>query len=230
MGDADLDEYDDEDVTEASELDAYDEDDLEEYDEDDARDRSIPRSLALILTIGGILGFVAAFMLTVERIEMLLDSSYMPTCSIDSVLQCGTVMNSDQAAVFGFPNPIIGVATFPLVIATGVLALTRVKLPSWYWLWFLVGTVYGLLFIAWLIPQSLYEIRALCPYCMVVWACVIPIFWRTLAYTLSAGHFGARVADNGFVRILGRWWWVFTLVTYAIVATLVLTAFRYYFF
>ncbi len=220
---ADLDEY---------EADVVDDDPADVYEDDEIYDEApgAPRSLGLILTIGGILGFIGAFVLTIERIEMLLDSSYLPTCSIDSVLQCSTVMTSSQASVFGFPNPLIGVFAFPLVILTGVLVLARVALPSWYWLWFLVGTTYGLLFVGWLIPQSLYEIRALCPYCMVVWACVIPIFWRTLAYTLAGGHFGERVAGNALVRVIGRWWWVLTLVTYAVVLTLVLTAFPYYFF
>ena len=75
-----------------ADLDEYDVDELDDEYDDDETDRSVPKSLALILIIGGLLGFVSAFTLTIERIEMLLDSNYMPTCSIDSVLQCGTVM------------------------------------------------------------------------------------------------------------------------------------------
>ena len=204
-------------------------DDVDEYDEEELP-ASPPRTLGWILTIGGILGLIASFMLAVERIEMLQDPNYMPTCSIDSVLQCSTVMGSDQGELFGFPNPLIGLMAFPVVIVAGVLALSRVWLPSWFWRWLLVGATYGLAFVGWLISQSLYEIRALCPYCMVVWACVIPIFWRTLAFSLAGGHFGQAAARNGVARILERFWWAFTLATYAVVTTLVLTAFPYYFF
>jgi len=42
-----------------------------------------------------------------------------------------------------------------------------------------VGVTFGVLFVHWLMFQSLYEIGALCPYCMVVWAVMIPIFWYT---------------------------------------------------
>ena len=208
---------------------ADDPDNIEEYDESDLLE-SPPHTLGWILTIGGIVGLIASFMLTVERIAMLKDPNYMPTCSFDSVLQCSSVMASDQGSIFGFSNPLIGLAAFPVVIVAGVLALSRAWLPSWFFRWLLVGATYGLAFIAWLISQTLYEIRALCPYCMVVWAMVIPIFWRTLTYSLAGGHFGQAVAQNGFVRVLERFWWVFTLATYAVVATLVLTAFPYYFF
>jgi uncharacterized membrane protein len=204
-------------------------DDVEEYDDEDLLE-SPPRTLGWILTIGGIVGFIASFMLAIERIAMLQDPNYLPTCSFDSVLQCSSVMASDQGSIFGFSNPLIGLAAFPLVIMAGVLALSRVSLPSWFWRWLLVGAAYGMVFVGWLISQTLYEIRALCPYCMVVWAMVIPIFWRTLTYTLSGGHFGSAIAQNGFVRVLERYWWVLTLATYAVVTTLVLTAFPYYFF
>lgn len=205
--------------------------DLADYDEEDADlAQSPPRTLGWILVLGGIIGLLASFTLMVERVVMLQDPNYLPTCSIDSVLQCSSVMASDQGAIFGFPNPLIGVGAFPVVIVAGVLALSRAWVPSWFWRWLLVGATYGLVFVFWLMTQSLYEIRALCPYCMVVWACVIPIFWRTLGYTLAGGHFGPTVAASGLGRLLGRFWWVGALVTYAVVTTLVLAAFPYYFF
>ena len=36
----------------------------------------------------------------------------MPTCSINPVLACGSVINTPQASVFGPPNPLIGVGAF----------------------------------------------------------------------------------------------------------------------
>lgn len=205
---------------------------LADYADDEADElpQSPPRSLAWILTIGGVVGLIASFMLSIERIAMLQDPNYLPTCSIDSVLQCSSVMASDQGSIFGFSNPLIGLATFPVLILVGLLAMSHAWLPSWVWRWLLVGAAYGLIFVGWLISQTLYEIRALCPYCMVVWAMVIPIFWRTLGYSLAGGHFGQAVAQSGVARILGRYWWAFTLVTYAVVTTMVLAAFPYYFF
>ena len=38
----------------------------------------------------------------------------------------------------------------------------------------------------WLIFNSLYRIGALCPYCMVVWAVTIPLFWYVTLRNLHA--------------------------------------------
>ena len=55
---------------------------------------------------------------------------------------------------------------------TGVL-LARVALPRWIWIGLAAGR--SVLFVHWLIVQTLYGIGALCPYCMVVWAVTIPL-------------------------------------------------------
>lgn len=209
-------------------------DDAEQYDDDyteyEEYERARPPlSLGLVLTIGGILGLIASFTLSVERIAMLKDSGYSPTCSFDELLQCSTIMASNQAEIFGFPNPLMGLMAFPVIIVAGVLGLTRVSLPAWFWRWALVGSAYGVLFVGWLINESLYEIRALCPYCMVVWAVTIPIFWRLLGFTLGRGLFGDGVASSAVARVLDRWWWGATLVTYAVVFALIVSTFPWYF-
>ena len=83
--------------------------------------------------IAGVVGFVASATLTIEKIEMLKNPAYVPTCSINPVLSCGSVMVTHQASVFGFPNPLMGIAGFAVVIVTGVLAVSKVRLPHWYW-------------------------------------------------------------------------------------------------
>ncbi len=82
----------------------------------------------------------------------------MPTCSINPVLSCGSVMITPQASVFGFPNPLIGIVSFAVVVVTGVLAVAKVALPRWYWAGLAVGSLLGTVFVHWLIFQSLYRI------------------------------------------------------------------------
>jgi hypothetical protein len=65
----------------------------------------------------------------------------------------------------------------PLRVAGLRPRLAGVTLPRWVWLSLQAGAVFGLLFGHWLIFQSLYEIGALCPYCMVVWVVMITVFW-----------------------------------------------------
>ena len=146
------------------------------------------RTLGWVLIIGGVLGFISALDLSIERIQMLKDASYQPSCSINPILSCGSVMETQQAAIFGFPNPFIGVASFPIVVLFGLLLLSQVKLPKWMWIGFQIGTTLGFVMVCWLIYQSLYSIGALCPYCMVVWAAMIPIFWLTTIYNITRGN------------------------------------------
>ncbi|MGW5744703.1 vitamin K epoxide reductase family protein [Amycolatopsis sp. NPDC003861] len=148
------------------------------------------RALGGLYTIGGALGLVAAVTLTLEKIERLKDPSYVPSCSINPVLSCGSVMDSPQAAAFGFPNPIIGVAAFAVVVTFGVVLLTGYQPPRWGWLGMQLGTTFGVVFVHWLIFASLYRIHALCPYCMVVWAVTIATFWYTTLHNLSGTRIG----------------------------------------
>ncbi|MDX8030380.1 vitamin K epoxide reductase family protein [Lentzea sp. BCCO 10_0856] len=137
------------------------------------------RLVAWVLAVGGFVGLIASSVLTIEKIALLKDPFYVPTCSINPVLSCGSIMKTAQAEVFGFPNPLLGIAGFAVVTTLGVLLVSGVSLPRWVWIGLQVGVTFGVLFVHWLIVQSLYEIGALCPYCMVVWAVMIPIFWYT---------------------------------------------------
>lgn len=148
----------------------------------------VGRGTAWALALAGGVGLVAAFILLVEKIALLTDSTYVPSCSINPVLSCGSVMNTDQAAAFGFPNPILGVAGFTALLTIGVVLLTRARVPSWFWWGIQVGTAFGVVFVHWLIFQSLYRIGALCPYCMVVWVAAITAFVTSTAHNVATGR------------------------------------------
>lgn len=91
-------------------------------------------------------------------------------------------MTTEQAAAFGFPNPIIGVAGFAVLVTVGVVFLAGAQLPRWFHLGLGLGVTFGAVFVHWLIFQSLYRIGALCPYCMIVWAVTIPTFVATVVH------------------------------------------------
>jgi len=151
-----------------------------------SRARRLDRTTARILVIGGILGLVAAFELTVEKVRVLADSSYVPACDLNPVLSCGSVIITPQAEVFGFPNPVLGLTGFAVVITLGVLLAGGVAMPRWVWLGLNAGALLGFTFVQWLVWQSLYSIGSLCPWCMVVWTVTAPIFvWVTSANLLS---------------------------------------------
>jgi len=156
----------------------------------------LPRLLPWLLIVGGGLGLLAAFTLTVERIVLLQDPTYQPSCSINLVLSCGSVMTTEQAEFFGFPNPLLGIGAYAVVVTTGVALLAGARFPTWYWIGLTAGSAAGVVFVHYLIVQSLYRIGALCPYCMVVWAVTIPIFWYSALAALDRSG-GARALYAG---------------------------------
>ncbi|MBV9513028.1 MAG: vitamin K epoxide reductase family protein [Mycobacteriaceae bacterium] len=172
--------------------------------------------------IAGVAGLAAALALTVEKISMLKNPSYVPSCSINPVLSCGSVMVTPQASVFGLPNPLIGIVAFSAIVVTGVLAVGRVGLPRWYWLGLAGGTLAGVAFVHWLIFQSIYRINALCPYCMVVWSVTIPLFVVVAAIALQP------LRRFAIVRVVHQWRWSLTTLWFAAVILLILVHFWYY--
>jgi len=164
----------------------------------------IGRALPWLLAIGGAIGVLAAFALAVEKVNTLRDSGYVPTCSINPVLSCGTVMDTPTAEVFGFPNPFLGIGAFAVVTAIGAAMLAGARFDRWFWIGLQLGVLFGIGFVHYLIYQSLYEISALCPYCMVVWTVMIPIFTYTTLDNVRTGRVplpgGVRSAAGVLIR------------------------------
>lgn len=180
-----------------------------------------PRTLAWLLVVGGAIGLAAAAVLLVEKIALLEDPTYVPSCSINPILSCGSVMQTSQAEAFGFPNPIIGVAGFAVVVTVGVAILAGARLERWFWLGLQAGVTFGVGFVHWLIFQSLYRIDALCPYCMVVWTVTIPIFWYVTLHNLRRGFLRAPQSWRHAVSVLSRNHTVVLTVWYLAIAFLV---------
>jgi uncharacterized membrane protein len=174
---------------------------------------------AIWVLVAGVIGLAASATLTVEKLRILADSSYVPSCSINPVLSCGSVMVTPQAAAFGFPNPLIGIVSFTVVLVTGVLAVSGVALPRWYWLGLATGTLLGVGFIHWLIFQSLYRIGALCPYCMVVWSITIPLLVVVSSIALQP------LREHAVARLLYQWRWSLTALWFTALILLILVRF-----
>jgi uncharacterized membrane protein len=174
---------------------------------------------AWAVLIAGVVGLAASVTLTVEKIRLLTDSAYVPSCNLNPVLSCGPVMATPQASVLGFPNPLVGIVAFTVVVVSGALAVTKVSLPHWYWAGLAVGTLAGAGFVHWLIFQSLYRIGALCPYCMVVWAVtmLLLVIFTALAFRPDRGR---RIS-----QLLHHWRW--TLIALWFIGLLLLIFLRF---
>jgi len=194
-----------------------------EHEEELETEQLLPRSFGVGLVVLGALGLAAAFTLAVDKYRILEDPAYQPSCNFNPVLSCGSVMVTEQAGVFGFPNPLIGLVSFAVVVAMGVLVAARVPLPGWVLGGLAAGSVLGLVFVHWLAFQSLYRIGALCPWCMVVWAVVVPIaVWSVL---LAARR---TPALSGSAEVLWSARYLVVLAWYLLVVMLALVQFWSY--
>jgi uncharacterized membrane protein len=175
------------------------------------------------LILFGIVGWVASFGLTLERIKVAGDPGASTACDISPFISCKSVMLSEQAALLGFPNPLIGLAAFFAPVVVGLAILAGAKFASWFWQGMLAGHVLGMAFVIWLFSQSAYVIGALCIYCMVAWTATIPLFWSILGYAGKEGHLGPKLVSSG--AVIFEWAWVATLFTYLALALLILIRF-----
>jgi uncharacterized membrane protein len=190
----------------------------------------LDKAIPWILIICGTIGLICALIIMYEKVAIMQNPSYVPSCNLNPTVSCGSVMQSKQSHAFGFPNPFLGMVGFPVVITTGVVLLAGAKkLKRWYWLGLQAGTIFGVFFIHWLFFQSAYRINALCPYCIVVWLMTMTLFWYVTLYNIQTGviRLRGRLQQAGyFVRrhhfdIAGLWALVIT--------SLILHHFWYYY-
>ena len=176
------------------------------------------RQTAWILVISGLVGLIAAIELIIQKVSVLSDPDFVPNCDINPVLSCGSVINTEQASLFGFPNPVLGVIGFTIVIMFGVLLFVGVELPRSMWLGLNLGALAGMVFVIWLVSQSLYVIGALCPWCLVVWAITIPIFWQVTTENLASGRLSL---GNSLSEIIVTLKWILVGASYLIIMGLI---------
>lgn len=160
--------------------------------------------------------------------SQLANPSYQPECNLNPIFSCTSVTDSKQAKAFGFPNPFLGMAGYAVIATIGASLLAGARYKKWFWRSLLAGLAFATLFIHWLIYQALYNIGALCLYCMVVWATTIPMFWYTLLYSLREKIVPTPKSTKSFVKFIQKHHGDILLGWYLIIFVLILKRFWYY--
>ncbi|MET9802062.1 vitamin K epoxide reductase family protein [Streptomyces sp. NPDC006368] len=178
------------------------------------------RAFAWMLVVTGAAGLLAAWVITLDKFKLLEDPNFTPGCSLNPIVSCGNIMKSEQAAVFGFPNPMLGLVTYGMVTAIGVALLAGARYRRWYWLGLNAGTLFGVGFCMWLMYQSLYEINSLCLWCCLAWVATIVMFWYVTSHNVRKGLLPAPRALRAF---LDEFTWVLPVLHIGIIGMLILT-------
>ncbi|MFB7183423.1 vitamin K epoxide reductase family protein [Streptomyces sp. NPDC056257] len=181
------------------------------------------KGLAWLLALTGAAGLLASWVITLDKFLLLEDPDFKPACSLNPVVSCGSVMQSEQAAAFGFPNPMLGLVGYAVVVCVGAGLLAGARYRGWFWLGLNAGTLFGVGFCTWLMVQSLYEINALCLWCCLAWVATLLMFWAVTAHNVRTRALPAPGPLRGFftefawappalhigvigMLVLTRWW------------------------
>ncbi|MBW9094772.1 vitamin K epoxide reductase family protein [Microbacterium jejuense] len=154
-------------------------------------------ALALVLIVGGLLGLLASFALTMDDINLLKNPDTALTCNLNAVVNCGKNIESWQGSIFGFPNPILGLMMFPAPVVVGFALLARARFAGWFWWIFNAGLLFAIAFVYWLAFQSIFDIGTLCPWCSLVYLVTIPMFLGVTVRNLRAGLAGRALQKFG---------------------------------
>jgi uncharacterized membrane protein len=130
------------------------------------------------MLIASAASLVASFVLSVDAITLAKDPDADLGCNINAVISCGTVAGSWQSTLFGFPNAFLGLVTEPVVITVAVAALGGVRFPRWFMLSAQVVYTLGLVLAYWLFEQAMFEIGALCPWCLLITLATTLVFFE----------------------------------------------------
>jgi uncharacterized membrane protein len=147
-----------------------------------------------IISISAVIGLVASFDDTLEKISLLKNSHSILTCNLNSVFSCSNVLNAHQSSVFGFPNSLLCIVFFSVTLSAGLMG------------WFGGRIIYQLrylyqalaLFFAgfgyWFFWQSIFNLHSLCILCIFCYAGVLTInvAWFRLNY--KDIHFSKTIA------------------------------------
>jgi uncharacterized membrane protein len=177
-----------------------------------------PIGLAVTLLITGLVGWIAAFALTVEKFTLLSDPTASLGCDFSVLVQCRANLESWQGSLLGFPNPILGLTGWAAVIVVGAALLAGARFDRWFWIVFNLGVAGAMCLVIFLIITSIFVLGTLCPWCMVTWSATIPTFLIVTLHNLRNGTIPLPSRLRDFAGAAYGWIAIISIALYLVVA------------
>jgi len=179
-----------------------------------------PFAYAITLIVAGVIGWVAAFALTVEKFAMLTNPTESLGCDFSILVQCTKNLGSWQGSLFGFPNTILGLTGWMAPIVVGAALLAHARFDRWFRIVFTLGVVAAMALVIFLIYSSIFVLGTLCPWCMVTWLVTIPTFWLVTLTSLKDGTIRLPPRGRAFFEAAFGWLPAITIISYLTVVVL----------
>lgn len=157
------------------------------------------REFSIVLMVSAILGLVASIQLLLGELELKADPAASLVCDVNELLACSTFLNSWEGSLLGISNSYVGIAGFIGMLALGAYLFVKKSLPRVMWSLVGVAAAVSVLALFWFQYTSFIVARTLCPWCLVIWAALIPFI------TQSVGQVRANLAGQDSVIWKYRW-------------------------
>lgn len=169
------------------------------------------RTIYSISLIGGVIGMVAAFLQTTEKITLLNNKDAVLACNLNSVFSCSNVLNAWQSSVFGFPNSLMCMTLFTIFSVAALVGTSGGAMPRKLRLSIQTLSLFTLLFALWFLTQSIFVINSLCILCIFCFVGLLMVNWgwlRINADDLPVGENGRALIKRGIANGADIFVWV----------------------
>jgi len=157
------------------------------FKHDDKRIRD-NRWIFVSMLVGALLSLLAAFVLSVESIELAKNPNAVLACSINIILNCATVGIHPSASLLGFPNSFLGLIAEPVVITVAIAGLAGISFPRRFMFAAQIGYSLGFAFAVYLFFTSMFVIQALCPWCLLVTVSTTFVLFSITRYNIRENN------------------------------------------
>lgn len=179
------------------------------------------------MLVGALFSLLAAFVLSVEAIELVKNPNAQLSCSVNVIINCATVAKHPSANLLGFPNSFLGMIAEPVVITVALAGLAGVKFPRRFMFTAQIFYTLGFLFAYWLFYTSMFVIQALCPWCLLVTLSTTFVFFSMTRYNIREGNLYLPTAASKRARdFIGKDYDKFVLAVF-VVAMIALIILKY---
>lgn len=157
------------------------------------------------MLVASVASLYASFVLSIDAIRIAENPNVDLGCNINTVISCGTVAGSWQSQLLGFPNAFLGLVTEPVVITIAVASLAGVRFPRWFMVAAQVVYTIGFVFAYWLFQQAMFEIGALCPWCLLVTLATTLVFFEMTRINILDRNLSLPPRVQGALETGVRW-------------------------
>jgi len=178
------------------------------------------RKTYIAMLVSSTLSLIASLVLSADAITLAKQPTVKLACDINAIVSCGKVARSWQSNLLGFPNAFLGLMSEPVVIAVAIAGLGLVAFPRWFLRTAHVFYLAGLAFAFWLLSQSFFVIKALCPWCLLVTLSTVTVFATMSRINIMENTWSLSEENHQkLVNFLDRGWGrVLYTLTYSILA------------